>query len=148
MSARRQAAPLVVLACVCCLFFRGEFPASALPCLLRRRSTCAGSGGLLAVPPLAGCSLCYCTSKSRANVLETVWKVQRRRGTLRALKPLSTTGLLAALQFNPFVPTQEEFSVMTEKNQTNSPPLENLASFCSCCYFLAVPITNVVVCLI
>lgn len=33
---------------------------------------------------------------------------------------LHTPGLLAALQFNPFVPTREEFSVMAEEKHTHT----------------------------
>lgn len=51
-------------------------------------------------------------------------------------------GLLAALQFNPFVPTQEEFSVMTEKHTHTQPPAGK--SGCLLCYFLVVPIKRVV----
>lgn len=53
-----------------------------------------------------------------------------------------TPGLLAAQQFNPFVPTQEDFSIITAEKHTNSLPLENVAAFGLCCYFLIVPINT------
>lgn len=64
---------------------------------------------------------------------------EEARNAPRFEASVHTPGLLAALQFNPFVPTQERFSVMTEKKHTNSLPLENLTAFCLCCYFLVVP---------
>lgn len=113
-------------------FSGGKVDSQTLPDHLHGRSALgwSGGGGLLAAPPLAGDSRCYCSGNSSVKVLETVWKVQRRRGTLRALKLcVHTPGLLTALQINPFVPTPEEFSVMTEKKHTNSLLLETLAAF-------------------
>lgn len=47
---------------------------------------------------------------------------EEARNAPRFEASVHTPGLLAALQFNPFVPTQERFSVMTEKKTHKQPP--------------------------
>lgn len=147
MSPRRQPHLLVIPIFFLLLFCvsGGKVNSQTLPDHLHGRSALgwSGGGGLLAASSLAGVSRCYCSSKSSVKVLETVWKVQRRRGTLRALKLcVHTPGLLTTLQINPFVPTPEEVSVMTEKKHTNSLLLETLAAFCPRSDLLTPPINR------
>lgn len=62
-----------------------------------------------------------------------------------------TRGLLAAVQFNAFVPTQEEFNLMTERKKTTAhkqPPAGKsrcLLFVLSDCYFLLIPIKPVAI---